>query len=116
MTPPALEKQYIEEIPAGRKWTLHVTNEDGCADIWEKGYTEEESDMVITITPRSCQHPYPPKDTDTQRIAEKRDIELKILRENIKKKEFKPYQNHDKKAVWFDDISEPITLLRESKI
>ena len=44
---------------------------------------------------------------------DKTDIQLKILRENIKKKEFKPYMNHSKKTVWFEDINEIIKSLRD---
>jgi hypothetical protein len=47
MTP----QQPIEvKIPADRKWTLTVTDDMGFADIWEKGYTDE--DIILTITTR----------------------------------------------------------------
>jgi len=32
------------------------------------------------------------------------EIFMRILLQEIKKKEFKPYMNHPKKAVWFEDI------------
>lgn len=48
-------KPIVVEIPAERKWTLTVTDDVGFADVWEKGYTEEDSILTITVNPRS--HP-----------------------------------------------------------
>jgi len=40
-------------IPADRKWTFHVTDDIGFADIWEKGYTDEETELTITTKPHT---------------------------------------------------------------
>lgn len=54
---PHQQQEYKNIIPTDRKWTLHVTDEDGCADIWEKGYTNEESELIITVSPTSSKTP-----------------------------------------------------------
>jgi len=85
------EKQFFGIVSG---WThLELMDEKS---IFESIYSTTEHDAAVRKDERG-----------------KTDIQLKILRENIKKKEFKPYMNHSKKAVWFEDINEIIESLRD---
>jgi len=77
MTPDVRQQPIEIEIPAERKWTLAVTDDVGFADIWEKGYTDEDSILTITVIPRS-----PPSPADPEIIGEIEDMrkELEMLR------------------------------------
>ena len=60
MTPDVRQQPIEIEIPAERKWTLAVTDDVGFADIWEKGYTDEDSILTITVIPRTRPTPAAP--------------------------------------------------------